>query len=45
MHTLTELDEYFKTLKKMRETEDPKIKQIYKDWLDDYLYQAKRKQC
>lgn len=43
MHNLTELDEYFKTLKKMRETEDPKTKQIYKDWLDDYLSESRAK--
>ena len=43
MHTLTELNEYFKTLKKMRETKDPVQKRIYKEWLEDYLREAKTK--
>lgn len=37
MHNLTELDEYFKTLKKMRETKNSIEKQRLTKWLNDYL--------
>ena len=37
MHTLTELDEYFKNLKRMRETKNSLEKQRLTKWLNDYL--------
>lgn len=37
MHNLTELDEYFKNLKRMRETKNSLEKQRLTKWLNDYL--------
>jgi hypothetical protein len=37
MHNLTELDEYFKNLKQMRETKNSLEKQRLTKWLNDYL--------
>mgnify|MGYP003653298103 CR=1 FL=1 len=37
MNNLTELDEYFKALKRMRETKDLKEKAELTKWLDNFL--------